>query len=85
VKKKIGKMLLTLVLCWGLFTAAEGIRLIGSTDPGIRPMLHLSGVQAQDELADYHSLGFSQTYFLTEGDSFLRGEFRLFGLCIARW
>ena len=72
MKKKILKAVLGILICWGIFVAIEGFRLIGST-------------QTADEIADYGSLGFSQTYHLTNGDAFVYGEFRVWGIRIARW
>lgn len=69
----------------GFDVAVEGIRLIGSTDPGKYPLLYISGTHIQDELADYNSLGFSQEYHLSEGDSFVYGEFDVLGIRVARW
>ena len=69
----------------GIFVAIEGFRLIGSTDPGKCPLITLGSTQTADEIADYGSLGFSQTYHLTNGDAFVYGEFRVWGIRIARW
>ena len=44
-----------------------------------------SGTHIQDELADYNSLGFSQEYHLSEGDSFVYGEVYVLGIRVARW
>ncbi len=85
MKKKILAVLLGIVLCWGIFVAAEGFRLIGSTDPGKNPVLDMGSTQIQDELAQYSSLGFSQTYHLSDDDSFVYGEFRVLGIRISRW
>lgn len=56
-----------------------------STDPGKCPLITLGSTQTADEIADYGSLGFSQTYHLTNGDAFVYGEFRVWGIRIARW
>lgn len=77
--------LLVIVLCWALFVAIEGFRLVGSTDPGKTPLLAIGGVQRADQIADYQSLGFSQTYYLTGGDAFVYGEFRILGIPVAQW
>ena len=39
MKKKILKAVLGILICWGIFVAIEGFRLIGSTDPGKKDML----------------------------------------------
>ena len=85
MKKKFLKVFLTIILCWGIFVAVEGVRLIGSTDPGKYPLLYISGTHIQDELAAYNSLGFSQEYYLSDGDSFVYGEFYVLGIRVARW
>lgn len=85
MKKKILIVFLASVLCWGTLVAVEGVRLIGSTDPGKYPLLYTSGTHIQDELADYNSLGFSQKYHLSNGDSFVYGEFCVLGITVARW
>ncbi len=85
LKKRAFKILAAILICWGLFVTAEGFRLIGSTDPGRYPLIHLGGLQVQDELAEYGSIGFSQEYHLTKGDTFVYGEFRVLGIRIARW
>lgn len=71
MKKKILKAVLGILICWGIFVAIEGFRLIGSTDPGKCPLITLGSTQTADEIADYGSLGFSQTYHLTNGDAFV--------------
>ena len=83
--KKLRNVFLAAILCWGIFVFVEGLRLIGSTDPGKYPLLNISGTHIQDELAEYGSLGFSQAYHLSDGDSFLHGEFRVLGIRIAIW
>lgn len=85
MKKKILKIVFGIILCWGIFIAVEGFRLIGSTDAGKYPILYISGTHIQDELAQYGSLGFSQTYHLSADDTFLYGEFKVLGIGIARW
>lgn len=85
MKKKLLKIFLTVILCWGIFVSIEGFRLIGSTDPGKYPLLYISGTHIQDELAEYGSVGFSQVYHLSNGDSFVYGEFSVLGIRIARW
>ena len=85
MKKKILKAVLGILICWGIFVAIEGFRLIGSTDPGKCPLITLGSTQTADEIADYGSLGFSQTYHLTNGDAFVYGEFRVLGIRSARW
>ncbi len=85
MKKKVLKVVLGFLVCWGLFVAIEGFRLIGSTDPGKYPLITLGSTQAADKIADYESLGFSQTYYLTTDDSFVYGEFRVLGIRIAKW
>ena len=85
MKKKALKVVLAIFLCWGFFVAIEGFRLIGRTNPGKYPLIVLGSTQTADEIADYNSLGFSQTYYLTNEDSFVYGEFKLLGIRIARW
>ena len=51
----------------------------------IHPLIVLGSTQTADEIADYHSLGFSQTYHLTNEDVFVYGEFKVLGIRIARW
>ena len=41
MKKKILKAVLGILICWGIFVAIEGFRLIGSTDPGKCPLITL--------------------------------------------
>lgn len=79
------KILLVIILCWGILVAVEAFRLIGSTDPGKCPFITVGSTQTADALADYESLGFSQTYHLSSGDSFVYGEFKVLGSEIARW
>lgn len=83
--KKFLRFCMAIILCWGLLVAIEGVRLIGSTDPGKQPLLYISGTHIQDELADYNSLGFSQEYHLAEGDAFVYGEFYVLGIRVSRW
>ena len=85
MKKKIRTIVITIIACWLLLVIIDGVRLIGSTDPGRRPLLNLGGIQAADKIAEYDSLGFSQTYHLTDGDAFASGEFTVLGLRIAQW
>ena len=85
MKQKILKAVSGILICWGIFVAVEGLRLIGSTDPKKYPLLVFGSIQIADEIADYGSLGFSQTYHLTNGDSFVYGEFRVLGIRVARW
>ena len=73
------------ILCWVLFVSVEGFHLIGSTDPGRFPFLRLGGVQTQDIVARYDSLGFSQIYYLTDGDTFISGEFKVLGFSVKKW
>ena len=56
MKKKILKAVLGILICWGIFVAIEGFRLIGSTDPGKCPLITLGSTQTADEIADYGSL-----------------------------
>ena len=85
MKKKFLTVFLAIVLCWGMLVTIEGVRLIGSTDPRKYPLLYISGTHIQDKLAGYNSLGFSQEYHLSDGDSFVCGEFSVLGITIARW
>ena len=82
--KKILKILSAVILVWGILVAVEGFRLIGSTDPG-HPMRSTESILTADETAVYGSLGFSQTYYLSAGDLFVCGEFKVFGIPIAKW
>ena len=85
MKKKILKAVLGIL--WAFFNAVnpDMSQLFGSTDPGKCPLITLGSTQTADEIADYGSLGFSQTYHLTNGDAFVYGEFRVLGIRIARW
>ena len=47
------------VICWLILGAVEGLRLIGSTNPGNSPLLSIRTKQIADEVAEYDSLGFS--------------------------
>ncbi|MGM9521872.1 MAG: hypothetical protein ACI3VB_05275 [Oscillospiraceae bacterium] len=85
MKKKALKVALAFFIYWVLFVAIEGFCLIGSTNPGKYPLIVLGSTQTADEIADYNSLGFSQTYYLTNEDSFVYGEFKVLGIRIARW
>ena len=85
MRKRVIKILLAIVLCWSIYVTVEGIRLVGSTDPGKYPVLRLSGSHIQDELDEYGSLGFSVKYHLSYGDSFEYGEFYILGIKAARW
>lgn len=85
MKKIILKVVSVILICWGLFVAVEGFRLIGSSNPGKYPLVVLGSTQTADEIAYYNSLGFSQTYYLTNEDSFVCGEFKVLGIRIARW
>lgn len=86
-KKRVRALIATLLtlVCWGAFVALEGLRLIGSTDAGKYPLIIMGSTQTADELAEYRSLGFSQEYHLTSGDTFVYGEFKVLGMKIARW
>lgn len=83
--KKAIKVFAAILICWAAFVAVEAFRLIGSTDPSQYPLLSVGSLQIQDELAKYVSVGFSQEYHLTAGDTFLYGEFTVMGVRIARW
>ncbi len=85
MKKKLLKILLAVILCWVVFVVIEGFRLIGSTDTGKYPLLYIRGTHIQDELAKYDSLGFSQEYHLSYGDTFVYGEFKILGIRVVRW
>ena len=85
MKKKALKAALAFFICWVFFVALEGLLLIGSTDPGKAPLIVLSGAHIADEIDAYSSLGFSQTYYLTYPDSFVSGEFKVFGVKVAGW
>ena len=83
--KKVRKAALCAALFWVVLTAAEGIRLVGSTDPERAPLLDLGGTQAEDCCAEYISLGFVQDYHLGEDGRFVSGQFRVLGFPVARW
>ena len=85
MKKKLIRAFMAIIICWGLFIAIEGIRLIGSTDLGKKPLFYISGIHIQDELAEYNSVGFSQVYHLAKGDSFSYGEFYVLGIRVTGW
>lgn len=85
MKKKAIKILASILICWIAFVTVEGFRLIGSTDPGKYPLINVGSLQMQDNLAEYVSIGFSQEYHLTTGDTFVYGEFKVMGIRIARW
>ena len=67
MKSRPVKIILAILAFWAVFVAVEGVRLIGSADPGKYPILTIYSTQTADEIADYHSLGFAQTYHLTVG------------------
>ena len=63
MKKKILKAVLGILICWGIFVAIEGFRLIGSTDPGKCPLITLGSTQTADEIAA-GGLGFAFLSYL---------------------
>lgn len=83
--KKIFVGILLMITCWIAFVAFEGFRLVGSIDAGKYPLIVVGSTQIQDELAVYHSLGFSQVYHLASGDTFVYGEFKVLGVRLYRW
>ena len=85
IKNKKLRFVLCIVLCWLIWTTIETGRLIDSRDPSLAPLITIGSRQAADELALYQSLGFTQVYHLTEGDEFVSGEFRVFGIPAERW
>ena len=85
MKKKLIIVFMVIIFCWGVFITIEGIRLIGSTDLGKKPLFYISGTHIQNELAEYNSVGFSQVYHLVEGDCFLYGEFYVLGIRVIKW
>lgn len=85
MKSRPVKIILAILAFWAVFVAVEGVRLIGSADPGKYPILTIYTTQTADEIADYHSLGFAQTYHLTVGDTFVYGEFSVLGVRLFRW
>ena len=85
MKKKLIISFMSIIICWGLFIAIEGVRLMGSTDPGAKPLFYISGTHIQDELAEYNGLGFSQVYHLSNDDGFSYGEFYILGIRVSRW
>ena len=48
MKKKILKAVLGILICWGIFVAIEGFRLIGSTDPGKCPLITLGSTRSEE-------------------------------------
>jgi len=85
IKNKKVRFFLCIVLCWLIWTTIETERLVFSTDPTLAPLITIGGRHVADELALYQSLGFTQVYYLGEGDEFVSGEFRLFGFPTERW
>lgn len=85
IKNKKVRFVLCLVLVWLIWVTAETGRLIDSRDPSLAPLITIGGQQIADELALYQSLGFTQVYYLCEGNEFVSGEFRLFGIPAERW
>lgn len=86
--KRLHKLLVVLALAaaaWALFVLAEGVRLVGSTDPAATPLLTLGGEQRADVCARYDSIGFTQYYALGWDDVFCSGEFRVLGVTVASW
>ena len=83
--KKVLVILLLLLFLWSSLVMVEYARLRGSTDPGKKPLITLGSTQTQNELAEYHSLGFTQRYKLTEGDQVIYGEFTVLGLKVTSW
>jgi len=47
--------------------------------------LSIGGVQKQDVVARYDSLGFSQIYYLEYDDTFVSGEFKVLGFSVKKW
>ena len=85
IKNKRIRFVLCIFLCWLILFTVETGRLIDSRDPSLTPLITVGGRQVADELALYQSLGFTQVYHLSEGDEFVSGEFRLFGITAERW
>jgi len=85
IKNKKVRFALCILLCWMILFTVETGRLIDSRDPSLAPLITVGGRQVADELALYQSLGFTQVYHLREGDEFVSGEFRLFGITAERW
>ena len=85
IKNKKIRFILCIFLCWMILFTVETGRLIDSRDPSLAPLITIGGRQVADELALYESLGFTQVYHLREGDEFVSGEFRLFGITAERW
>ena len=77
--------LLLLLFLWSTLVVVEFNRLSGSLDAGKHPLLTLGSTQIQNELAEYHSLGFTQRYTLTERDQVVWGEFTVLGLPVTSW
>ncbi|MBQ2895411.1 MAG: hypothetical protein IJE26_01720 [Oscillospiraceae bacterium] len=85
IKNKKIRFILCIFLCWVIWFTIESGRLVYSTDPSLAPLITISSRHVADELVLYQSLGFSQVYYLGEGDEFVSGEFRLFGIPAERW
>lgn len=79
------KIISIILICWLILISVDGVRLIGSKDPGKYPLLYLGGIQHADKIAKYDSIGFSQIYNLTDGDVFVSGEFKVLGITITHW
>ena len=85
IKNKKLRFVMCLFLAWLIWVTVETGRLIDSRDPSLAPLITIGGKQVADELALYQSLGFTQVYHLGEGNEFVSGEFRLFGIPAERW
>lgn len=85
IKNKKIRFALCLLLCWLILFTVETGRLVGSTDPSVAPHLTVATSHKQGDFLMYRSLGFTQVYHLGEGDEFVSGEFRLFGITAERW
>ena len=80
------KIISRLFVAWMTFIAVEAVCLIGSTALAKYPLIPLSGVRVQraDVCAEYHGLGFTQYYQLIKDDAFVRGEFCVLGINVAK-
>ncbi|MBE6969984.1 MAG: hypothetical protein E7442_07720 [Ruminococcaceae bacterium] len=85
IRNKKIRFFLCIFLCWLIWTTIETGRLVYSTDPAVTPMITIGRKQVADELVLYQSLGFTQVYHLAEGNEFVSGEFRIFGIPAERW
>ena len=65
--------------------ALVGVALENNFIPVGMEQFHAAPTSQWKDVYKRQSLGFSQTYHLTNGDAFVYGEFRVWGIRIARW